>query len=475
MTQDFGKVIRSYEIGVIVGVTPDEYPDSMLTNTNVKLLYGIRACNGNIYRSCDIKSLGAEINESSQNSQERSFADRYKFIDKTSEDALVDVGEVDFVFINGVCSYNDTWDDLCMWYKKVKIGGVIAGRCCNHTRNSVRNQVTEFFSRFGWKTNFLNEDTWWVEKKAINISFFMPAYNCADTVIDSVESIMTGNFADGDEVVIVDDGSTDDTAIILDQLKEKYNGIMVVKHFSNRGGGVARNTAIQNTKHNILFCLDSDNVLEPASINCLKNFLQNTGADIAAFQELYFFQHDKEKIDFKWTFKPGAISIDDHLISKKVPGASGNYMFTKASWAKAGGYPEVVLDTWGFGFRQIMTGAKMFTMPGSFYYHRYGHESYWMRGAERRKQAVSLMALQILLPFSDKIDENYLDYIMSRKGRYTWFENLQDRPILLAKEQKKEIVWENDNALPVRQHGLNVLKKMAKNLLTIHRISKKRV
>ena len=43
------------------------------------------------------------------------------------------------------------------------------------------------------------------------ISFIIPAYNCADTLVESIESIFDGNFEDGDEVIIVNDASTDKT------------------------------------------------------------------------------------------------------------------------------------------------------------------------------------------------------------------------------------------------------------------------
>jgi len=45
---------------------------------------------------------------------------------------------------------------------------------------------------------------------------------------------------------------------------------------------------------------------------------------------------------------------------------------------------------------------------------------------ERR---VSLTALQVVLPFLDLLNDEDVDYIMSRNGRYTWVEQLQKRPI----------------------------------------------
>jgi len=72
---------------------------------------------------------------------------------------------------------------------------------------------------------------------------------------------------------------------------------------------------------------------------------------------------------------------------------------------------------------------KMLSMPGSFHLHRYGHESYWIR--ENKKGKISLTILQILLPYLDLIHDEDVDYIMSREGRYNWYEHLQTRPIRL--------------------------------------------
>ena len=55
-----------------------------------------------------------------------------------------------------------------------------------------------------------------------NISFIIPAYNCSLTLEEAVCSIYNGNFEHGDEIIICNDGSTDDTADILRVLASKY-------------------------------------------------------------------------------------------------------------------------------------------------------------------------------------------------------------------------------------------------------------
>ena len=276
-----------------------------------------------------------------------------------------------------------------------------------------------------------------VEQKNLNnISFFIPAYNCADTILDSVNSIIATNFSDGDEIIITNDGSTDGTENILNKLAKKYSFIKIINHKRNRGGAAARNTAIENAKHEILFCLDSDNILAPNSIQPLKNFLIDNDADCVSFQQLHFFRESTNLVDEKMEFTNGLITIEHCLSHSPVPPNSGNYMFTKQSWKKAGGYPEENwLDTWGFGIRQLFTGTKMFTMPGTFYYHRRGHESYWIR--ENKKGKISLTALQILIPFLGLLAESSENYIMSREGRYAWFRNLNKKPLALAQNKRQ--------------------------------------
>ena len=120
----------------------------------------------------------------------------------------------------------------------------------------------------------------------------------------------------------------------------------------------------------------------------------------------------------------------DNLAGHKVPGASGNYMFTRESWKRAGGYPEFAgaLDTWGFGFRQLATGSKMMVMEDSYYHHRCGHESYWVRF--KNDHSPSLTALQIILPFIELMNERDVNRIMGR-GRDTWFGNTEKQPVRL--------------------------------------------
>jgi len=462
----FSKIIerKKLKIGVEIGVAFGGHSETMLKTTTIDKLYGIDPyLHMNGYED-PMNLPQEEFDQLYIFTLERlsSFGDQYQHIRKLSKDAVNDVpAEVDFVYIDADHSYNGVWEDLCNWFPKVLVGGVIGGHDYAHPScPGVKQAIDEFFRRVEWEIHEEGEGVWWVEKKKLNVSFFIPAYNCATTIEESVESIFNGNFEEGDEIVVTNDGSTDDTKNVLDNLRIEYPFIKLVDHKWNKGGAAARNTAVETAQNSILFCLDSDNLLVPSSIHKLKAYMLNSGADVAAFQELRYFKENKSKITHKWIFRDGLITLADCLSGGITPCASGNYMFTKESWIRAGGYPvSNFLDAWGFGFRQLATGSKMVVMPNSFYFHRYGHESYWVR--EHKKGKTSLLALQILIPFLDLINDKDVDYIMSSKSRNVWFSNMKNRPIRLKSGEIGKcgkVVYLDENLL--RNNQSNIFRSM---------------
>ena len=122
------------------------------------------------------------------------------------------------------------------------------------------------------------------------ISFIIPAYNCANIIVESIESIFNGNFEDGDEVIIVNDASTDKTLQIINGLQKKYPAIKTISHNINKGSAAAgRNTGIDYSKNDLISCLDSDNILAPGAVPVLKKYMSEQNADAAAFGEIHFF------------------------------------------------------------------------------------------------------------------------------------------------------------------------------------------
>ncbi len=264
------------------------------------------------------------------------------------------------------------------------------------------------------------------------ISFVMPAFNCESTIKEAVESIYDSNFEQGDEVIIIDDASTDATIEVIRSLRGMYPSVKVLRHNYNKGSAAAgRNTGIDAAVNDLIFCLDADNILEPGSVHKLRKYMSDNKADAASFGEIRFFIESREKVTHSWIFKSGLFSLQDALSQVKWPGPSGNYMFTRQSWIEACRQHEFVgggIDSWAFGIRQLATGALMVIMPGTGYFHRYGYESTWVKNL---KNNTSIQALQVLMPFLHMIREEDVEYLFSAKGRYTWFDHIGEKPVRL--------------------------------------------
>ena len=86
------------------------------------------------------------------------------------------------------------------------------------------------------------------------VSVVMPAYNCQDTIEESINSVRKQTYAYF-ELIIVDDGSSDNTYKVLKRYKDIHN-IIIIRSKINNGVGFSRNIAISKAGQYIAF-LDS--------------------------------------------------------------------------------------------------------------------------------------------------------------------------------------------------------------------------
>ena len=88
------------------------------------------------------------------------------------------------------------------------------------------------------------------------ISLIIPVYNVEKYLKNCVDSVIKQNYEDM-EIILVDDGSKDNSPRICDEYSEKYDFINVI-HQKNGGASVARNTGIDAATGKYLMFIDSD-------------------------------------------------------------------------------------------------------------------------------------------------------------------------------------------------------------------------
>lgn len=216
------------------------------------------------------------------------------------------------------------------------------------------------------------------------LSIIIPCYNCYSTLREAVDSCYRQGFHENEfEIVMVNDGSTDETKSLLTQLSLEHRNIRAFDHEKNRGGGATRNTAVSKVLSEIIFCLDSDDILADGALVLMYNLINQKNLDGVCLEKLISFKGDnKNNISHITIFPKGKTYELEDLIERNVPcGLNAVFMFTKNAFNKNGGYPESHgFDTQGFAWRFLAHGLKAQTCEGAFYYHRVNyHQSYYLR------------------------------------------------------------------------------------------------
>lgn len=98
-----------------------------------------------------------------------------------------------------------------------------------------------------------------------SVTVYIPAYNAAEFLARSIEGLLAQTLRP-DEILVVDDGSSDSTASIA----QRYPQVTLIRHEPNRGLGAARNTAVNAARSEFVASLDADCVADP---NWLANLL----------------------------------------------------------------------------------------------------------------------------------------------------------------------------------------------------------
>lgn len=113
------------------------------------------------------------------------------------------------------------------------------------------------------------------------ISVIIPVYNVEDFLVKCLDSVVTQSFRDF-EVIIVDDGSTDNSSVIAREYAEKYDNVRLITQ-ENSGLGAARNTAIEAAKGEYFLFVDSDDYIEQNALQLLYEKAMQTHADLIIF------------------------------------------------------------------------------------------------------------------------------------------------------------------------------------------------
>jgi glycosyltransferase involved in cell wall biosynthesis len=303
------------------------------------------------------------------------------------------------------------------------------------------------------------------------LSIIIPCYNCINTLREAVDSCYTQGFNEDEfEIVMVDDSSTDETRKLIQQLSHEHSNIHIFFHNSNKGGGTTRNTAVSHTNNEVIFCLDSDDVLPPHTLDLMYQMLQSKKADgVGLHKSTKFIGTDINKIDHVDEFSySGEIIPFESLLQNDgiLCPLYSVFMFTKISFTKLGGYPtQHGFDTQGFAWRFLASGLTAYTCPNTNYMHRIQfHESYYLR--EQNQGNVNfnwqLILIEYLSVFSEEAQRLIINFDCSdfTKNLYVELKKLDQvfvvdyKKLLGTPKVKNSLFIPSKQSSPIKRNSL---------------------
>jgi glycosyltransferase involved in cell wall biosynthesis len=223
------------------------------------------------------------------------------------------------------------------------------------------------------------------------ISVIIPAYNRANLIGETLRSLLNQTVL-ADEIIVVDDGSTDDTSKAAEAAFREWSGgkakptstpeFKVIRQ-ENKGPGVARNTGFKFSSGEYLHFFDSDDLALPNKHEVQLNALCNSGADIvyAPWVKGWFSKVRAEEGD--GVFEPEGLVLQQRGLPRGdllkalltdwsvVPHAC---LFRRSIVEKVGGFPEDLFaaeDQMMF-LNCLLEGAKVIHSPGTLELYRVG-------------------------------------------------------------------------------------------------------
>lgn len=229
------------------------------------------------------------------------------------------------------------------------------------------------------------------------VSVIIPTYNCAQYICEAINSVLNQTFKDI-EIIVVDDGSTDNTRSELRALIEDNQ--ITYRYQENRGASSARNHGIREAKGHYIAFLDADDQFLPQMIERCVEELDRDEYDLVSVDNYIAYVSGgktikKEIQSYEWIEKdPGEL----YLTFLKVGGIGGvhkavfrRYVFEKVGYFDTSLEIYEDLDLW---IRIAKNGARWKHIREPLLIYHSGIERSLFTTSSQRNQSYRLKVLQ---------------------------------------------------------------------------------
>lgn len=210
------------------------------------------------------------------------------------------------------------------------------------------------------------------------VSVIVPSYNCGHFIAHAIDSIL-GQTVEPEQIIVVDDGSTDETELVV--RRYKHARIEYIKQ-THAGVAAARNTGLNAARCEFVTFLNADDRWGPELIERLHGFLAEEPTAVCAFSNFVLFKHETGKIvrdqfqsypelrrpvllrDVPTAFAriPRERAFSALVVCNEIPAYTQVMMFRRASIESLRFDPTLVLGAdINFALQAFLQGGVIFT------------------------------------------------------------------------------------------------------------------
>lgn len=291
------------------------------------------------------------------------------------------------------------------------------------------------------------------------ISIIVPVYNSEKTLRECINSILCQSYCDF-EVIIIDDGSTDNSPVICREMAEQDERVVVI-HVENQGVSHARNVGMKKSKGDYICFVDSDDTIKPDYLEYLYSNIVSSAADIVTCN---FIQENRggEKRIYK------LIDVESEIVNPcdKIKDCLDDKIYTFTVWGKLfkrTAIGEITFSKLSFSedaqfFRRVFLSAgkvKLLTYEGYVYVL---NDSSVTNDSSRN--------------FERKIDDIYMLVDFENMCNLYWNESLknklQSKICIAASELTKGLILQKEE---LKNNSIEFLTEIVKYIsrINIHR------
>ncbi|MCE5332421.1 MAG: glycosyltransferase family 2 protein [Bacteroidales bacterium] len=246
------------------------------------------------------------------------------------------------------------------------------------------------------------------------VSIIIPAYNAEKFLEETVASAMASTYPFL-EIIIVNDGSTDNTKSVIHKIKTQYPQIRSFEQ-KNSGVAVARNLAIRKARGKYILPLDADDLITPDYIEKAVEIISTNDQVKVVYCLAEFFGNKTGH----WKLPP----FNRKLLARK------NLIFVtalyrKSDYEKTDGYrPEIKgPEDWDFWISMLKTGGEVVRIPKVCFYYRIHENSKRVAMRSKKKEGIDLMNQRHKAFFHRSLGGK-LHYIRACSGFFNFFQGL---------------------------------------------------